>query len=212
MTPTSARIAALAAALALAGCPLHPRAPLPMTTEGEWAQQRDAATRRAILYDGLKHRATGTATLLSLPVREARARRLAAWFGWTPAELEARLAQERTEAAVGEEFVLAFYAADRKNDDLDAPRSVWRVAVKADGADQIATRVTAADRDATAIELYPYVGPFDTLYRVLVPSAPGGPLAGREFTLELASALGKLSIDFAAPDGPITPQQPVPPP
>ncbi len=178
MTPTSARIAALAAALALAGCPLHPRAPLPMTTEGEWAQQRDAATRRAILYDGLKHRATGTATLLSLPVREARARRLAAWFGWTPAELEARLAQ----------------------------------AVKADGADQIATRVTAADRDATAIELYPYVGPFDTLYRVLVPSAPGGPLAGREFTLELASALGKLSIDFAAPDGPITPQQPVPPP
>jgi len=212
MTPTSARTAALIAALALAGCPLHPRAPLPTTTEGEWAEQRDAATRRAILYDGLKHRATGTATLLSLPVREARARRLAAWFGWTPVELEARLAQERAEADAGEEFALAFYAADRKNDDLDAPKSVWRVAVKADGADQLASRVTAVDRDATAIELYPYVGPFDTLYRVLVPRAPGGPLAGREFTLELASALGKLSIDFAGPNGVITPQQPVPPP
>ncbi len=213
MTAASARSAALAvAALALAGCPLHPRAPLPLTTEGEWAQQRDLATRRVFLYDGLKHRATCTATLLSVPVREARARRLAAWLGWTQAELDERLAKERGEGADHEEFVVSFYAADRHNDDLDAPKSVWRVAVKADGADLLATRVTGIDRDATSLTLYPYVGPFDTLYRVLVPFAPGGPLAGREFTLELASALGKLSIDFGAPNGVITPQEPVPPP
>jgi hypothetical protein len=207
-----ARTAVLAAAaLALGGCALASRAPSPTTREGEWAERRDAATRRAFLYDGLKHRATATSTLLSLEVREARARRLAEWFGWTQAELDARLEQERAEAAQGEEFVVSFYSADPRDNDLDAPRSVWRVAVKADGEDVGANRVTSVDRDATIVGLYPYVGPFDTVYRVLVPRAPGGPLGGREFTLEVAGARGKLSMDFGLPEGPLQPQQPVPP-
>jgi len=180
--------------------------------EGEWAELRDQATRRAFLYDGLRHRATGTATLLSVPVREARARRLAVWFGWTQAELDDRLALEHKEAAEGEEFFLSFYTAAPHDNDLDAPKSVWRVAVKVDGGDLLARRVTATDLDATAAGLYPYIGPFDVVYRVLVPPAPGGPIAGREFTLELASALGKVSMDFGAPNGTITPQEPAPPP
>jgi hypothetical protein len=204
--------AAAAAALALGGCLARHRAPDPRPNVGEWAQQRDAATRRAMLYDGLKHRATGTATLLALPVREARARRLAEWLGWTAPELEHRLEQERAEAADGEEFILSFYTADPKDNDLDAPRSVWRVAVKVDGGDVLATRITSVDRDATNLALYPFVGPFDTIYRVFLPQASGGSLAGREFTFELASGRGKVSLDFGKRDGPITPQETVPPP
>jgi hypothetical protein len=208
----SARTAAAVAALALAGCAFLPRAPKPTTTEGEWARERDAATRRAFVYDGLKHRATGTATHLSATVRDARARRLGEWLGWTPAEVEDRLAIERGEAGQGEEFLLSFYAADPRDNDLDAPRSVWRVAVKVDGSDVVATRVTSIDRDATTVGLYPYIGPFDTVYRVFLPHAPGGPLAGREFTLEVASARGKVAMDFGGPGGPFNPQEPVPRP
>jgi hypothetical protein len=208
----SARVAACAAALALAGCSLLGRAPKPATTEGEWAAQRDAATRRGLVYDGLKHRATGTATLQSLSVREARARRLAAWFGWPPEELEQRLVQERDEAAAGEEFLLSFYTADPRDDDLDAPRSVWRVAVKVDGGDLVASRVTSVERDATTLGLYPYIGPFETVYRVFVPRASGGPLSGRPFTLEIAGARGKLAMDFGASAAPVaSPQEPAPP-
>jgi hypothetical protein len=212
VTAPFARIAAAAAAaLALAGC-VHARAPVPQTVEGEWARERDVATRRAFLYDGLKHRATATATLQSLAVREARARRLAEWYGWTPAELEDRLAKERGEAAAGEEMLVSFYSAQHKDDDLDAPRSVWRIAVKVDGADLLATRVTSIDRDATTLGLYPYIGPFDTVYRVFLPHASAGPLGGRAFVFEIASALGKLTLDFGQPNGVITPQEPVPPP
>jgi hypothetical protein len=208
---SNARTAAALAALALAGCAFH-RRPQPPTTEGEWAHQRDAATRRAYLYDGLKHRATATATLLSLEVREARARRLAEWFGWTSAELDDRLAKERLEAEQGEEVVLSFYAADSRDNDLDAPRSVWRVAARADGADLVATRVTSVERDATVLGLYPYVGPFDTVYQVFMPHAPGGPLGGRPFVFEIASARGKITMDFGKPNGAVSPQEPVPPP
>jgi hypothetical protein len=212
---STVRAAGLAAALAaLAGCPLHPRAPRPTTLEGAWNDARTAASRRALLYDGIVHRATATATHLSLTVREARARRLGEWLGWTPQELEERLARERAEAELGEEFVVSFYAADRRADDLDAPRSVWRVAVKVANEDILPTRVTSIDGDATTAGLFPYVGPFDTVYRVVLPRSPSGPLEGRPFALEIASALGTLSLDFGAKDGRRTtePWQAVPPP
>jgi hypothetical protein len=203
---------ALAAVAGLAGCAFLPRAPTPTPLEGEWARQRDGATRRAFVYDGLRHRATCTATHLSLAVREARARRLGEWLGWTPVELEQRLAQERKEAAEGEEFEVALYTAEPRFNNLDAPRTDWRVALKVDGADLLARKITAVDRDAATLGLFPFIGPFDVVYRVVVPLAQGGPVDGREYTLQLASALGKLDLDFGAREGAITPQQPVPPP
>jgi hypothetical protein len=210
----AARAAAAAVVVALAGCPLHPRAPLPPTREGEWAAARDAATRRAVLYDGLKHRATATATHLTLPVREARARRLAEWLGWTPKELEDRLAQERADAAAGEEVVVSFFSADPRWNDLDAPRSSWRIALKVGETDVLARRTTGLEPSATTGGLFPYVGPFDVVYRVTFPQAPEGTLEGKPFVLEIASALGKLSLDFGVvPKAPTQePWQPVPPP
>jgi len=209
-------LAAAAALLALAGCPIHAPSPLPPTRAGEWGLARDAATRRALIYDGLDHKATGTATHLSLAVREARARRLAEWLGWTPQELEERLAKERAEAAAGEEFVLSFYTADVRANDLDAPWSVWRVSVKAGDVSVLATRVTSIDGDATTVGLFPYVGPFDVVYRVLLPHAPGGPLEGKPFVLEISSALGKVTFDYGASKAKAKavrePWQPVPAP
>jgi hypothetical protein len=210
----SLRLAAAAALVALAGCPYHPRAPLPRPREGEWAMERERETRRALLYDGMQHRATATATYLSPAVREARARRLAEWLDWTPKELEDRLAQERQEAQAGEELVLAFFTAQPRENDLDAPRSIWRVALKVGTEDLLATRVTSVQADATIVELFPYVGPFDVVYRVFLPHSPSGPIVDRPFLVQLASALGKLELDFGAPNlKPVDqPWQPVPPP
>ncbi len=207
------RLAAALALAVLAGCPYHPRAPLPRPREGEWAVARDDFTRRVILYDGLTHRATATATYLAPAVREARARRLAEWLDWTPKELEDRLAQERADAAAGEEFLLAFYTAIQRENDLDAPKSIWRVALKVGSEDLLASRTTGALPDATTAALFPYVGSFDVVYRVIFPHSPSGPIEGRPFVLELASAVGKMTIDFGAPSlkPPTDPWQTVPP-
>ena len=210
---TTTRLVAVAAAAALSACSYLPRAPEPTTREGEWAEKRDAESRRAYIYDGLIHRATATATHLSLAVREARARRLGDWLGWTPAELEARLAEERQAAAKSEEFVVALFTAEPRFNDLDATRSDWRVALKFEGADLLPTKVTTLPRSSEVPELYPYVGPFDTVYLVTLPMPQGGPIAALPFTLELASPLGKLTMDFGKGTGSaLLPQQPAPPP
>jgi hypothetical protein len=207
-------LAAVAAVAAISGCSLHPRSPLPPTREGEWALVRDAATRRTVLYDRFTHRATATATHLSLVVREARARRLAEWLRWTPQELESRLAAERAEAEAGEEFLLCFYTADSRANDLDAPRSVWRIALRVGEGDLLATRVTSIDSDATVVGLFPFVGPFDVVYRVSLPRPADGPIDGKPFVLALSSTLGLVDLDYGAPITKIVdaPWQPVPPP
>ncbi|BDG02442.1 hypothetical protein [Anaeromyxobacter oryzae] len=197
-----AAVLALAAATALAGCSaLHPRQPVPATTEGEWGAARFAATRRFMLYDGLVHRATATATYLGPAEREARARRLAEWLDWTPEELDRRLAAERASAASEEQFLLSFYTADSKVNDLDAASSVWRVALHVDGAELLPVHVEGVEPDATVRGLFPFVGPFDVVYLVHFPKAPGGALAGRAFELRISSALGKIPLDFAEVDG-----------
>ena len=127
-------------ALAAAASTRAPRCPRPARASGPSRATR--ATRRTVLYDRFKHRATATATHLSLPVREARARRLAEWLGWTPAELEARLAAERARAR-GRRGVRALASTRPTAARTTSTRrsSVWRVALKTGGEDLLATRV-----------------------------------------------------------------------
>ncbi len=203
---------AVAACVALAGCPWHAHEPKPQTVEGQWSLARDEATRRGFLYDGFDHRATATATYLSLAVREARAQRLAKWLDWTPQQLEKRLAEERNAAARAEEFLVSFYAADPHANDLDAPKSSWTISVKVAGSELFATHVTAVDMDVTLRGLFPYIGPFDTAFLVTIPRMEGSDLSGRNFKLELASAQGRLTLDYGLPDKSLKhlPEQPVP--
>jgi hypothetical protein len=180
---------------------LKTKAPDPGTREGEWAVRRNQATRRASLYDRFEHRATATVTYLSPEVRTARARRLGEWLGWTEQELQRHLDAEAAEAARYDDFVLAFYTSDRKSNDLDSRDSVWRVAINlGDGTELVTHDELALDRNATILHLYPYIGVFDTVYRVRFNRAPGPPLSTRPFQLELGSAMGKLEIAFRPGD------------
>lgn len=203
----SRRLAVALLALALSACGalqgvksrLPPREPQPGPEDGAYAALRDQASRRATLYDGFLHRADLSGTWISPEVREAGTRRMAAWQGWSPAELEAALAAARAEEAKGEEFLLALYTADRKHNDLTSKASVWRVVLDDGAAQAGATSVEAVPIDANTRQLFPYVGPFDLLYRVRVPWA-GAPLTGRPFKLRVQGALGALVLDFG-PDG-----------
>jgi hypothetical protein len=203
-----------AAAVALPACFIHERQPQPPTSAGVWAEQRDLATRGVKLYDGVEHRATASVCHLSLAVREARARRLADWLGWTPTEFEQALAKERAEAAAGEEFLVSFYTVDRFANTLAASDSIWRVALVVDGTDILPTRIRYldTDHDQTSRALFPMIGPFDSLYRVTYPMPPSGPLEGRPFMLRIASGIGRIDLDYAAKPGLPNGIEVVPPP
>jgi len=192
------RAAALLAILVATGCasgvPLE-RHPSPRPDVGDWARLRDDASRRAELYDGFVHRANASVTWLSPEVREAGVRRQSEWEARNQAETERAVARGRAEAARGEEFVVAIYTADRRANDLDAPRSVWHLELD-DGETRVpASEITPYKTDATVRQLFPYVDPFDVVYRVRFVWT-GAPLQGRPFKVHIASGLGALVLDF----------------
>lgn len=197
------RPAWLAAVLLLsAGCgsgvPFR-RAPTPAPNAGDWGQVREEASRRGDLYDGFVHRAKASATWYSPAVREVGARRLAEWQGKNAEETEQAVARAKADAALGEEFIVAFFSAERRTNDLDAKGSVWHLELD-DGEVRVpASQVVALTTDATIRQLFSYVDPFDVVYRVRFRWT-GAPLQGRPFTLRIGGGLGAVVLDFG-PNG-----------
>lgn len=191
---------AAALLLLLAGCSVVERVHA-RPTGAEWSRLRAQYSRQITLYDGFIHRATATVTYLSPEVREARARQLGEWLSWSPEELERSLTDERATAASYDEFVVSFFVADFISNDLDAPQSVWRMAVELPGAAILPVAVRSVDRDPTITSLYPWVGRFDVIYVLRFPRAPEPPLAQQKFVLMISSAMGQLPLDFGAPPG-----------
>ena len=193
----------LAALLAL-GCGTLPRQPVPGREEGAWAEMRRRFTRSTKVYDRFDDKAFATATYQALPVRLARAERVAVWKRMTAQEREGLLAEERAEAEKYEDFLLSFFVgADFAANDLDAPKSVWRVALVVPGEGEalpVQIRQLRPDSDLTG--LYPYIGHFDVVYRVRFPRRAGqSPLAEAPFVLRIAGALGKVDLDWGRQPG-----------
>jgi hypothetical protein len=202
-----ARGAALALALAAAGCaghlpeqfPFTPTQPRPASDEGAWAAVRDRFTASAKLYDGLTTRAFVSAVYQARAVRAARVVRVAAWRNLTPAERDALLASEQDEAERFEDFIVSLFTSDRADNDLDSTRSVWRVVLVVEGeGDAEPVRIEQVRPDATLRTLYPTIGDFDTVYRVRFPRWPHGSLSERRFILRLAGARGRVDLAFPA--------------
>ncbi len=175
-----------------------PRQPTPGPEQGRWPTERDRFTRSIKIYDRLDDRAFATVTYQAPSVRAARVERVAVWRGLTDQERDARLAQERDEAARFEDFLLAFYTNDRAANDLDSPKSVWRVALEVPGAGEVhSASIEQVHVDATLAQLYPYIGNFDTVYRVRFSRWPGPKaLAELPFVLRVAGALGNVELPF----------------
>jgi hypothetical protein len=191
----------------LAGCGMLPHAPNPQVHEGWWPEERDAATRRTDLYDGFEHRADIWTIRLTPAVREERVRRLAAWLHWPPADLEAKLAEERDVGAKWDEFIVFLYTANRKWNDLDATESIWRIELDMGGGEEVLGRAQSLERTATFDALFPMGGAFDIAYLLRFPRNDTE-LLPRPGVLRFASALGELRLPYTPGSRPVPAPRP----
>jgi hypothetical protein len=186
--------------LVLGACFVFARSqPRPPTQEGVWAKERDHFLASAKLYDGLATRAFASAVYQAPRVREARVARLAEWRSMTNEERDRLLAAERDEGERYDDFLVSLFTVERPENDLDTPRSIWRVALVLEGeGDLLPEKIEALRTDATLRTLYPMIGDFDVAYRVRFPRRPGVAVADRVFTLRIAGARGRLEFPFPA--------------
>jgi hypothetical protein len=185
--------------LAVLGCaevPFVEPQPNPAPNEGEWAALRERSTRTGKLYDGLGTNAFIRAVYQAPAVRQARVTRLAAWKAMTDAERDRMLAAESSEAAQYDDFLVALFTPDPADNDLDANRSIWRVALVVPGeGERLPVAISQVRADSTVRALYPGIGDFDVVYRVRFTRWEP-PLAQRHFTLRVAGARGRFDLGY----------------
>ena len=190
---------AFAIALVLAGCaqiPFTQPQPTPPADEGTWAVVRDRATRGGKLYDGLGANAFVRAVYLASDVREARVTRLGLWTAMTAEERARLLGAEEEEAAQYDDFVVSLFTPTPADNDLDAPKSIWRVALVVPGeGEALPVRVFQIKADSALRALYPSIGDFDVVYRVRFARWQPA-LGGRPFTLRFGGARGLLDLNY----------------
>jgi len=180
--------------LAVTACRLSPE-PRPPPDEGAWAMERDRLTRSGTLYDGFATNAFAHAVYLPREARDARVARIAAWKAMTVEEAERLLVAERDDAARHEEFLVSLFTPSPADNDLDAARSVWRVALVIPGTEDVLPESIHQVRpDAMLRALHPEIGDFDVVYRVRFVRRQ--PLEGRSFMLRLAGAKGRLELRY----------------
>ncbi len=190
------------ALLSLSACAiLHDPSPKPGTDDPPWGPERDRFARHAKVYDIFDDKAFAVAWYESVPFRLARADRVAAWRAFSPDERNKMISAEQAEAAAQEDFLLAFYTGHQPDNDLDSPRSIWRVALVVGSTEILPTRIELVRADATIRALYPAIGNFDTIYRIRFPAWKGSPLADAPFSLMIAGAPGRIELTWD-PRGP----------
>jgi hypothetical protein len=189
------RLAAAAALVLLAAC-AHGAKRL---DEDGWTRAREAHTRSAKAYDGLAQVAFATATWQSSEVRAARVDRVARWKAMTPAERSALQAEEDAAAASFDEFTVSLFTSERAENDLDAKKTNWRIALVAGDGEALPAQVTNLRIDAELRELYPAIGDFDLVYQIRFPKQA---LGTQPFVLRIAGPRGKLDFPFRRADAP----------
>lgn len=185
----------LLAALA-SGCAwMHPP-PEPPEARA-WEAERARWSRQARLYDRFEAHAFAGAVYQAPALRARRAEQVAAWRAMTAPERQKLLDAEAADAARFEDFLVVFYTHDPLDDDLGTRNSVWRVALVVEGeGEELPVEIRPERADAQVRELYPFVGDFDTVYRVRFARWKGAPLASRPFLLRIAGAEGRMEFRY----------------
>ncbi len=188
------RILVAAAALALAGCSvLHNPHAGPVADA--WVAARDRYTRTQKLYDRFETHAYGSAIWETAEVRARRVDQEASGKAMTAGERERLAAAQAAEAARYDDFLVAFFTTESRDNDLDSPRSIWRVARVAEGRpDELPAEIRIVRVDGLLKDLYPFIHDYDTVYRVRFAR----PAASAEtpVTLRIAGSEGQMDFTF----------------
>jgi len=163
-----------------------------------WEAARQRFTRTAQLYDRLETHAIATAVWQAPEVRLRRAEQVATWRVMTAEERKALLAAEEAERARWDEAMVFLFTTDPKSNDLDARKSVWRVALVGPKGERLPAEARIVTVDGELRALYPAIHEYDVVYRIRFARGQGeGP---GPFTLRIAGAPGKMDFAFGPED------------
>ena len=172
--------------------------------EGEYQAMLERYTRHAEIYQGFDTRMFIAVTYQSWAFRQARILRRQAFQGQSDAEVATWTRDEKAESESEYAFLVGAHFNENVHDDLDRPKSIWRISLSANGEEVLPLQVERISRASIQLKtFYPYLDEFWVAYRLRFarlrpdgsPVFTGNPAS---LNLHFASVLGKVELTYPA--------------
>ena len=161
-------------------------------------------TKEDRIYKGFDCKLIAAATYKSMQFRKAYAQEYGKLYRLSPAERDKILKDQADAAATYNEFFFAAYVPDRKWDDFQEEKSIWKIDLRVDGGMRVApVEIRKLKRNNVVLKhFFPYVTPWKSVYLLRFPAKQrdtGEALVGdrsRKLMLSVSSVLGSAEMEW----------------
>jgi hypothetical protein len=169
--------------------------------EKQYQERVDRFSRNAEIYNQLRTRVFAAATYQSWQFRQARVEREGTFKALPRAEVDAQLAEERTQFEQSHEFFFGAFVNDYRQENFSNDK-VWHVALLTGRGEVRPSKIERIGRsDLNMRAYYPYLGEFWVAWRIRFPKKmeDGTPVLAegdQKVTLRVASTVGKVELTY----------------
>ena len=175
--------------------PVNSPPPVEALPAREYAQVLKKNTRKTNQYAGFHQTFQADVTRLDAEMITAILRQKAQFFEWDQRRYQAERDKAIQEGAAFAKFFVRFYAAEREYDDLDRPKSIWKVYLDYAGNRFEGKIHKMGDKLIEVQSLFPNMDRFSSPYEITF-NIPMSTLEQGESKVTLTSSLGTAEFDF----------------
>ena len=168
---------------------------LTLSAESDYYSAVRKATQRKQIYDGLHAAFEYHATLLNTEVSRLQVDQNARIYQWNEIQYSSEKSKRETELATFTTIFFSFYVPDRKLDDLNKTKTLWKIFLDAGGKRYEGKVEKVKTLAAEVLALYPHFNRFSTPYKITF-SIPTSIAESTETKFTLTGPAGSSSVDF----------------
>lgn len=164
-------------------------------SDREYSQLIENHSDANVFYDGLQNSVDIKSTFLSLEVSKAQQNKMSDSYQWSTDKKSLELEKEKKLMEAESRFFVSIYTPEKKYDDLDKNKTLWRIFIEVEGKQIEAKAKKLKLLDAEIKSLYPYFTTFTTAYMVSVPVSTSH-LALHPFSLKITGPIAQTELKF----------------
>ena len=171
--------------------------PIEAMPAAEYTRLITKFTRGTNQYAGLYQTFQADVTILNSEVQNAVVRQRANFKGWDEKQFQMEREKALQEASAYSKFFLRFYAPEHDYDDLDKPKTIWKLYLEYSGSRFEGKVKKVPEKAVETATLFPQMDRFSTPYEVTF-SVPMTTIENGATKFVMTSSLGTAEFTFPA--------------
>lgn len=186
----------LALTVSCANKVVSPAPHIKLISESDYYETVKRNSRHQQIYSGLYNSIDMTAAVINTDVSEAQVDQMARVFIWDENKYTQEKATADGKLRKEAEFFVSFFTPERKHDDLNKNKTLWKIFLDVDGKryEGKTTKIKLLTEELQS--LYPFHNRFSTPYSIVFPIPMKNIEKANNIKLTITGPVGTSTVDF----------------